>query len=141
MSDLVKMIGYATLSHTGQMYDRLPYAWHLDDVAQTYKDLYEGDELGLVVCWGHDLMEDTDVSYMELAHLFGEEVADAIGTLTFRPTLETRKMYLENIKKHPLALKVKICDTIANLNRSISGFNLKRIAKYSKQLTFLLEED
>jgi (p)ppGpp synthase/HD superfamily hydrolase len=141
MSDLDKMIGYATLSHTGQMYGRLPYTWHLGAVAQKYKDIYYGgDELGLIVCWGHDLMEDTDVSYMELAHLFGEGVAYNIAVLTFNSTLGTRKMYLENIKKHPLALKVKICDTVVNLNQSIGDGNLRRIDKYSKQLTFLLED-
>jgi (p)ppGpp synthase/HD superfamily hydrolase len=96
--------------------------------------------LGLIVCWGHDLMEDTDVSYMELAHLFGEGVAYNIAVLTFNSTLGTRKMYLENIKKHPLALKVKICDTVVNLNQSIGDGNLRRIDKYSKQLTFLLED-
>lgn len=49
--------------------------------------------------------------------------------------------YLDTVKQRELALKVKVCDTIANLQESCSKNMTKRMEKYSKQLKVLCKEN
>ena len=129
---------------TKHMYDTyLPYEFHLrmvNNVGQQFKhllderDFYTVEEIVnpvsqvslrsacMVATWGHDLIEDTRVSYNDVKDHLGQEVADIIYALTNEKG-KTRKerandKYYKGIRVTPGAVFVKLCDRIANLQYS-----------------------
>ena len=129
---------------TNHMYDTyLPYEFHLrmvNNVGQQFKhllderDFYTVEEIVnpvsqvslrsacMVATWGHDLIEDTRVSYNDVKDHLGQEVADIIYALTNEKG-KTRKerandKYYKGIRVTPGAVFVKLCDRIANLQYS-----------------------
>ena len=72
------------------------------------------------VAWLHDILEDTSVDRKRLLEEgFSEEVVTAVELLTKRyyPGFDYRE-YLENIRRNPLACKVKLCDLRHNMDTS-----------------------
>lgn len=129
---------------TNHMYDTyLPYEFHLrmaNNVGQQFKhlldkrDFYTCEEIVnpvsqvslrsacMVATWGHDLIEDTRVSYNDVKDHLGQEVADIIYALTNEKG-KTRKerandKYYKGIRNTPGAVFVKLCDRIANVQYS-----------------------
>lgn len=130
---------------TNHMYDTyLPYEFHLRMVNQVAvkfknlldntKDLSTGKEyLGfpfqktlqstcLLATWGHDLIEDTRVSFNDVSSCLGQEVAEIVYAVTNEKG-KTRKeransKYYEGIRNTPGAVFVKLCDRIANVQYS-----------------------
>lgn len=129
--------------NTNHMYDTyLPYEFHLNMVANVFKDFkhllddtkdyytgedYRGpcqDQVTLrqacsLSVWGHDLIEDTRVSYNDVKFQLGQEAADIIYAVTNEKG-KTRKeransKYYEGIRNTPGAVFVKLCDRIANV--------------------------
>jgi (p)ppGpp synthase/HD superfamily hydrolase len=128
--------------NTNHFYDTyLPYEFHLrmvNQVAMDYehllddsKDYYTGEShpLGvtlrqacMLATWGHDLIEDTRVSYNDVKEHLGQEVADIVYALTNEKG-KTRKdrggtKYYEGIRQTHGAVFVKLCDRIANVQYS-----------------------
>lgn len=70
------------------------------------------------VALGHDLLEDTDVSFEEILTIAEKQVADAIYILT-RKSTETYIEYIYRIaeSKNGLAIKVKIADIEDHLSK------------------------
>lgn len=131
---------------TNHMYDiYLPYEFHLRMVNQVAKDFkhlldntkdyFTGEPYNclrqdqitlqdacLLASWGHDLIEDTRVSYNDVLIYLGQEVADIIYAVTNEKG-KTRKeraneKYYEGIRNTPGAVFVKLCDRIANVQYS-----------------------
>lgn len=119
--------------HGGQMYGEKPYSYHLFEVRSK---LLDQDEDTQVVAILHDVLEDTACTYWEIEAKFGTAVAKAVARLTKVEGLEYDD-YIEGIRDNPMALKVKIADTLCNLTQSHKEGNLKRIRKYSKQMYLL----
>jgi (p)ppGpp synthase/HD superfamily hydrolase len=69
--------------------------------------------------WGHDLIEDTRVSYNDVKTELGEEVADIIYAVTNDKGKHRKERagdkYYEGIRSTPGAVFVKLCDRIANV--------------------------
>ena len=131
--------------NTNHFYDTyLPYEFHLrmvNQVAQDFrhllddtKDYYTGEPIinpiiqvslvkaCMLATWGHDLIEDTRVSYNDVKEQLGQEAADIIYAVTNEKG-KTRKeraneMYYEGIRNTPGAVFVKLCDRIANVQYS-----------------------
>jgi len=112
---------------TNHFYDKyLPYEFHLRMVVQVCKDFIaipedRWEELE-IACWGHDLIEDTRVSYNDCKAVLGEYVADIIYAVSNEKG-KTRKerannAYYAGIVKTEGALFVKLCDRIANVQYS-----------------------
>lgn len=89
----------------------------------------------VVVAYLHDIVEDTDMTLYDLlvVHRFSQDIVDAVDAITKQPN-ETRKQYLVRCKQNNIAHKVKIADTLANLDASVSSCDAWRVEKYSKQL-------
>ena len=123
-------------SKTNHMYDKyLPYEFHLrmvNQVAQDFKHLIpnrKDDESPadfkshvMMATFGHDLIEDTRVSYNDVKEVLGEEAADIIYACTNEKG-KTRAeraniKYYEGIRNTPGATFVKLCDRIANIQYS-----------------------
>ena len=132
--------------NTNHFYDTyLPYEFHLrmvNQVADDFKHLlpvnlltrietiYHNsfqtvDETGYAIklaCWGHDLIEDTRVSYNDVKEKLGDNAADIIYAVSNEKG-KTRKerantKYYEGIRNTPGAVFVKLCDRIANVQYS-----------------------
>jgi len=133
-------------SSTNHMYDTyLPYEFHLRmvrNVGEKFKhllddtkDYYTGDayrgprqdqvtlrDASLLACWGHDLIEDTRVSYNDVKTNVGQEAADIIYSLTNEKGKNRKERandkYYEGIRNTPGGVFVKLCDRIANVQYS-----------------------
>jgi (p)ppGpp synthase/HD superfamily hydrolase len=111
-----------------QFYDKIhPYVFHLKSVVKVY---YEYEDLlpqekwdnVFLACYGHDLIEDTGVTYNDVKEVMGEEVAEIIYALTNekgRTRAErANDKYYQGIRETPYAVFVKLCDRIANVEYS-----------------------
>lgn len=115
-------------NETNHMYDTyLPYEFHLrmtNLVAQQWKHLLN-EKLAyecVLATWGHDLIEDTRVSYNDVKEVLGVEVADIIYAVTNEKGKNRKERandkYYEGIRNTPGATFVKLCDRIANVQYS-----------------------
>lgn len=131
---------------TNHMYSEyLPYEFHLrmvHEVAKDFKhllddtkDYYTGEKYRgplqgqvtlrdacLIAVWGHDLIEDTRVSYNDVMNRLGQEVADIVYAVTNEKGKNrderANDKYYEGIRNTPGAVFVKLCDRIANVQYS-----------------------
>lgn len=132
--------------NTNHFYDTyLPYEFHLRMVNQVAKDFqnllddtkdyFTGEdfrgpmqdqmtlrEACLLATWGHDLIEDTRVSYNDVKTHLGQEAADIVFAVTNEKGKNRKERandkYYEGIRNTKGAVFVKLCDRIANVQYS-----------------------
>ena len=120
---------------TNHLYsDYLPYEFHLRMVANVAKQFgrlvvdicndgtgLTGEDI-LLGAWGHDTIEDTRVSYNDVAKQLGPKAADIIYAVTNEKGRNRKERandkYYEGIRNTPGAVFVKLCDRIANVQYS-----------------------
>jgi (p)ppGpp synthase/HD superfamily hydrolase len=123
------------------MYDKyLPYEFHLRMVVEAAKKFlhlitYEKDsEAVLLGAWGHDLIEDTRVSYNDVKQELGEMSADIVYACSNEKGKNRKERanakYYDGIRTTPYAVFVKLCDRIANVQYSkMSGSRMFEMYK------------
>ncbi len=135
---LDKMLVMATNAHAGQ-FDKggSPYILHPLRVMSFLK---EDDEELRVIALGHDMIEDTDVTFADLrAAGMSERVILGIDALTKRRG-ETYDEYKARVFSNPDAMKVKLCDLRHNTDiRRLKGVTDKDVARIAKYHTFYVE--
>jgi len=94
------------------------------------------DPVGQCVALLHDVIEDSDTTADDLrADGFPESVVSAVEVLTRRRG-ESYETFIDRIRVHPLARKVKLLDIEDNLNllrlSAVTETDLKRVAKYHR---------
>lgn len=116
-----------------QYSEYLPYEFHLRMVAQVAKDFikllpdsndgetsYHDDVI--IAAYGHDLIEDTRVSYNDVYTKIGIIPANIIYAVTNEKGKNRKERandkYYEGIRNTPGAVFVKLCDRIANVQYS-----------------------
>jgi (p)ppGpp synthase/HD superfamily hydrolase len=132
--------------NTNHMYDTyLPYEFHLRMVNEVAKDFnylldnevdyYTGEpyrgprqeqvtlmQACMLATWGHDLIEDTRVSYNDVMNHLGQEAADIVYAVTNEKGKNRKERggvkYYEGIRQTQGAVFVKLCDRIANVQYS-----------------------
>ena len=114
----------------------LPYVFHPFHVAEQMDD-----EDSTIVALLHDVVEDTDTTFDDLAALgFNQNVLDALRLLTHDPSIPYME-YIRKIKDNPLAKKVKIADLTHNSDTSrldvVDDKVLERVKKYKEALELL----
>jgi (p)ppGpp synthase/HD superfamily hydrolase len=65
----------------------------------------------------HDVVEDTNVTVIEIELEFGSVVADAVDAITRRPNEVYLTEYISRVKENEFARIVKIRDLYVNLSR------------------------
>lgn len=132
----------AVMAHSGQyrknrrgQSNNIAYITHPAKVAQHFVDIE--DWQGAATAWLHDVLEDNPEWTPERLRAAGipEVVIEAVKYLT-RIKGEEYDVYLEGVKKCPLALQVKIRDICANLGDDPKDSKIK---KYARALPFLLD--
>lgn len=118
---------------TNHQYDKyLPYEFHLRMVHQVAKefihlvpkinygpDTESLDRAVLLAAFGHDLIEDTRVSYNDVKEVLGFQVAELVYALTNEKGKNRKERandkYYQGIRETEGAVFVKLCDRIANV--------------------------
>lgn len=117
--------------NTNHTYDGNPYELHLNmvfDVANKFINILPYDdefkEIILLSSLGHDLIEDTRVTYNDVKKALGERCADIIYAVSNEKGKNRKeranKKYYKGIKNTPGATFIKLCDRIANVQYSKS---------------------
>jgi len=130
--------------HKGQTYGDKPYMYHINNVAQKVVFLYgkekptDDDELELllllIIALLHDSIEDTTATTESLLD-FGipEALVHSIDCVTKREG-ESLNAYYKRVVSDDRAFKIKIADTLTNLEHSLQSNVQRRINKYVNQL-------
>ena len=128
-------------AHQGQM-DKggFPYCFHPYQVAQGMDD-----EISCTCALLHDVVEDTDLTFEDLAGMgFPAEVIDVLKLLTHREGVSYMD-YVRNLADNPVARKVKLSDLHHNSDLSrineVTEKDLERIGQYKEAIAFLEEKD
>lgn len=132
------MLLLATNSHHGQ-YDKggQPYILHVLKVMHYLKT---DDEELQCIALGHDLIEDTGVTQVQLQKMgFSARVRQGIWDLTKRKDL-TLAEYKHQVFSNPDAMRVKLCDLRHNSDiRRLKGITSKDIKRMIEYHEFYLE--
>ena len=125
-------------------YTNDPYIVHPVAVAALVSKVTD-DEAMICAAWLHDVVEDTDVTIVELKIEFGEDVASLVADLTDISRLEdgnrkVRKLIdLEHTRMASSRAKtVKLADLIDN-SRSISRYDPGFARIYMREKSMLLD--
>ncbi|MBQ1190594.1 MAG: bifunctional (p)ppGpp synthetase/guanosine-3',5'-bis(diphosphate) 3'-pyrophosphohydrolase [Lachnospiraceae bacterium] len=137
----VKAMKLAYRAHLGQVdHNNVPYIFHPYHVAEQMTD-----EISCTVALLHDVVEDTEVTLEDLGREFPPEVVEAVALLTHDKTVDYSE-YVKEVKKNPIAKRVKLADLAHNSDESRfagSEHTAEQLAywrqKYSKAKAILLE--
>ena len=136
----IKAIKVAYEAHLGQLdYNDVPYIFHPYHLAEQMDD-----EVSCTVALLHDVVEDTPITLSDLEQIFPAQVVEIVRLLTHDEGVDYFD-YIREIKKNPIATKVKLEDLKHNSDESRSiGSNLSEEqllywkAKYAKAKVILL---
>jgi len=135
---LSKMLVIATNAHAGQ-FDKggQPYILHPLKVMYYLKS---NDEELQCIAIGHDVIEDTSVTYEDLTKAgISKRVQEGIRALTKQPG-QTLDEYKAGVFANEDAMRVKLCDLRHNTDiRRLKGVTEKDIARMTKYQMFFLE--
>lgn len=140
MSTFEDALILAAQAHKGQLdLAGAPYIFHPMRVA-----LSVSTEPARIVAILHDVVEDTDITYDQLAEAgFSDEIISAVEALTKRPG-EKRIEAAARAKAHPIAHQVKIADVMDNMNLARivqpSAEDYARLKEYEVVLAYLQSE-
>lgn len=114
----------------------LPYVFHPFHLAEQMTDEYT-----TIAALLHDVVEDTDYTFEDLAGMgFPEEVISALRLLTHAPAVPYMD-YVAQIRHNPIARAVKIADLQHNSDitrlEQITPRDLERGRKYAEALRLL----
>ncbi len=130
MPNIEDAILLATEKHRGQV-DKsgAPYIVHPLQVMCRMRT-----ETERIVAVLHDVVEDTGVTLDDLRSMgYGDEIVDALDHLTRRAG-ESYEQFIQRIKPHPLALRVKLGDLQDNMDIRRAGTlgakDLERLQRY-----------
>ena len=141
-----KALVFAYNAHHGQLdYNGIPFIFHPLHLAEQMDD-----ELSCCAAILHDVVEDTDYTLEDLRKEFPEEVVELVALLTHEDSAEYNNTdywdYIQKIKTHPIAKKVKLADIAHNSDQSRctgTGLPEKKLCfwqqKYQKALAILME--
>ncbi len=130
-----KAIDIAYEAHHGQK-DKAgrPYFVHVMHVAEQMDDEYSTCAALL-----HDTLEDTDIDSEILEREFPREVVDAVKVLTRRKDTDYFD-YVREVKKNPIARKVKRADLAHNLDAArFDGTGRVQSERHKQKYTQALE--
>ncbi len=146
INDIIRAYQVGSKAHKGQFRKSgEPYICHPISVAITLAEM-RMDARGIMAAILHDVIEDTDISYQELAELFSEEVADLVEGVTKLSKLDNKshaEKQAENVRKMFLAMAkdfrvimVKLADRLHNMQTlgSMPTEKKRRIAKETLEI-------
>ena len=135
MTDLEFAKEIAHRAHDGQARrNGEPYINHVRRVVGTLMSKGASEEV-ISAAWMHDVIEDRGEDYGIMLELFPKEIAIAVFRLT-RYKGFPYDLYIEEVKKNPIATQVKLADLLDNLQ---DNDNPSQIERYTKALLTLTQ--
>ena len=115
----------------------IPYIYHPVHLAEQMDS-----ENTICVALLHDVVEDTSMTFEDLqAEGFSPEIIDALKLLTHDDAVPYME-YVKEIRKNPIATKVKLADLRHNSDLTrldeVNEKALKRVEKYKKAIEMLI---
>ena len=116
----------------------MPYVFHPFHLAEQMDD-----EISTVCALLHDVVEDSEMTLEGLSEMgFPEEVLEVLSLLTHAEGVPYMD-YIREIKKNPIAIKVKLADLKHNSDLTrldkVDKWAIKRNQKYKEALEILTE--
>lgn len=124
-----KAMRWALDTHHGvrQSYDGYPYFFHLNEVSKVaikWREFAGNNFNTFLGALFHDVIEDARLTYNDVKELWGQEVADIVFVCTEIRGKNRKErhgpFYFKSLKQNKLGMFVKICDTIANMERGLT---------------------
>jgi len=136
---LTKMLVLATNSHAGQ-FDKGDNPYILHPLRVMYQLKSDDEELNCIAL-GHDLVEDTDVTYKQLKDLgFTDRIIAGIRAMTKLPG-ETQEEVMIRLMSNKDAVLTKLEDIRHNSDirrlKGVTEKDIKRMAKYHEMYVTL----
>lgn len=150
-----KALQFATLAHHGQVYKgchpdvEYDYISHPAAVAMRVIHALPATpecdaNLAIQCALLHDVIEDTEVSYEEVADMFGLNVAAGVQALSKNPFLEKKDQMLDSlmrIREQPQEIwMVKLADRIDNLECVPPHWGVTKAENYCKEAQLILRQ-
>ena len=127
---------FAIKKHGDQMYGDEPYSYHLEETVKVAERHCLHIDIR-TAAWLHDILEDTNITYVELCVFFNHRVAGLVSLVTDQPGKNRReraKKTLPRIRSDPAAVALKLCDRVANVKACLAGVgNTKLFYVYQKE--------
>lgn len=141
---------YAITKHAdaNHYYGTMPYSYHLNAVATHAeqhiaiieamfpRDPAKARSTAIAAAWCHDTIEDARQSYNDVLRATNFDVAEVVFALTNekgRTRLErANASYYDGIRANAIAVFVKICDRLANVEQSVRTRS-RMLAMYRKE--------
>ena len=124
----------------------LPYVVHLSNVAMeiliaSQKTENFDSEFAIQVALLHDILEDTETTFEEIANEFGIKIAQAVLALTKNSKIQKEERMddsLNRIKEFQKEVwAVKLADRITNLQAPPEHWSFEKITEYQKQAVLI----
>lgn len=140
----IKACRFAAEAHNAQLYPgtNLPYLMHLSLVAMevvgvmSVESGHDGD-LAIQCALLHDTIEDTDITYSQLASEFGIDVADGVKALSKDPAIEKSDQLPDSLARICLQPNeiwiVKLADRITNLQSPPVHWDRAKVIRYRQE--------
>lgn len=139
--DVLRAITFAEDYHTGFRKDGVtPEFQHQIEIAlyaTTLKGLSLEDESKLLqMIMLHDVVEDYNVSLVEIEKMFGKEIAEGVEALSKVVNGHKKDMvsYMRDFISHPLAALAKGCDRVHNVQSMRGVFNYAKQQQYGMEV-------
>lgn len=126
---------FAIRRHKGQLYDDLPYDYHLASV-ESYLDEHGYDTWEYrAAAWLHDSVEDTGTKIEDIESLYGASVAAMVWACTGVGVnrKEKNKEIARRLAAYPKAAPVKVADRMANVLHGCATGNYRKLDMYLKE--------
>ena len=145
----LKAWNFASHAHKNQLFinNELPYLTHIGYVvmeviaiAATIEDI----DLAISCAILHDTIEDTEVSYDDIASAFSKKIADGVMALTKNETLPSKQeQMIDSLNRTKQEGKsvwaVKLADRISNLKQPPQHWDQAKIKYYREEARLILE--
>ena len=120
----------AEIAHAGQLYTTgQPYTVHLKNARNVLHRFGTNDPVMTAAAWLHDAIEDTRISYNDIKHEQGEEVAELVYAVTNELGRDRKekavKTYPKTRAAGHLAVRLKLSDRISNIEAGLASPNTK----------------
>jgi guanosine-3',5'-bis(diphosphate) 3'-pyrophosphohydrolase len=145
-----KAIKFAAKRHTDKNQvipgTTLPYVVHLSNVAMEVLIAAANTEkfdsgFAVQVALLHDVLEDTDTDFDEIANEFGKEIAQAVLALTKDSKIPKENRMDDSLNRIKQLQKevwaVKLADRITNLQTPPAHWSVEKITEYWKQAVLI----
>lgn len=125
---------YAIIVHSGQKYGDKEYSYHLQKVVAIISK-YTTEQHIIDAAWLHDVIEDTSITYFELARKFGATTANMVWACTGvgANRRERQASIKAKLTIFPGAPMVKLADRMGNMEAGIEEENVDKFSMYARE--------